>query len=319
MPQPNVSDVHVDTALTNISVAYMQDANSFVAGRVFPTVPVDKQSDVYYTYTKGDFRRDEVKPRAPGTESAGGGFNVSTASYSAEIYAYHKDIPDPVRANTDPAIDPDEDASRYLTQLFLINREIKWTSDFFALSIWDTDVVGATDFTQWDDAASDPEADIETGKAAILLATGYEPNTLTVGYQVHQALKRHPLVTERFKYTSPDSITEQMLARFFEIDRYMVSKASYNTANEGAAADANAFIAGKNALLTYVAPTPGLLTPSAGYTFAWRGLTGASNVGVAISSFRMQQLKSDRVEGEFAYDHKVVSTDLGYFYSAAVS
>jgi len=319
MPQPTTGDVHIDAALTNISVAYVQDATNFVAGRVFPTVPVDKQSDKYYTYTVGDFRRDEVKPRAPGTESAGGGFNVGNDTYSADIYAYHKDVPDPVRANSDPAIDVDEDASRFLTQLFLIAREVQWTTDFFGIGIWDTDVVGGTDFTAWDDAASDPENDIDTGKAAILIATGFEPNTLTVGYKVHQALKRHPLVTERFKYTSPDSITEQMLARFFEVDRYMVSKASYNTANEGAAADVNAFIAGNNALLSYVAPTPGLLTPSAGYTFAWRGLTGASTVGVAISSFRMPALKSDRIEGEFAYDHKVVGSGLGYFFSAAVS
>lgn len=319
MPLPARGDVHIDQALTNISVAYIQAASNFIANRVFPSVPVTKQSDKYFTYNKGDFRRDEVKPRAPGTESAGGGFRMSNDNYAAEVYAFHKDVPDQIRSNADAAVNVDNDASRFVTNLFLIQREVKWASEFFTINVWDTDVVGATDFTVWDDSASDPEADIDTGKALILRTTGYEPNTLVVGFEVHQALKKHPLVTERFKYTSPDSITESMLARFFEIDNYMVSKASYTTSLEGAASDTHAFIAGKNALLCYVAPSPGLLIPSAGYTFVWSGLTGASEVGVAISNFRLDRQKSDRVEGEFAYDNKVVASDQGYFFSGAVS
>jgi len=43
MAQPTNSDVHVDAALTNISVAYVQNAADFVAGRAFPNVPVSKQ------------------------------------------------------------------------------------------------------------------------------------------------------------------------------------------------------------------------------------------------------------------------------------
>lgn len=316
MPLPTRGDVHIDQALTNISVAYIQAAENFIAARVFPPVPVDKQSNKYFTYNKGDMRRDEVKPRAPGTESAGGGFRMSNDNYSAEVYAFHKDVPDQIRANADAAVNVDNDASRFVTQLFLIQREVKWTSDFFTTSVWDDDV---TPGTLWDDSASDPEADVDTGKALILKNTGFMPNTFVVGFEVHQALKKHPLITERFKYTSADSITEEMLARFFEIEKYMVSKASYTTSLEGASSDTHAFIAGKNALLCYVAPSPGLLIPSAGYTFVWSGLTGASEVGVAISNFRLDRLKSDRVEGEFAYDNKVVASDQGYFFSAVVS
>lgn len=318
MPLPTRGDVHIDQALTNISVAYIQAASNFIAARVFPSVPVDKQSDKYFTYNKGDFRRNEVKPRAPGTESAGGGFRMSNDNYAAEVYAFHKDVPDQIRANAGAAVNVDNDASRFVTNLFLLQREIKWTSDFFALNVWDTDVVGTTDFTKWDDSASDPEADLDTGKALILKNTGFMPNTLVVGFAVHQALKKHPLVTERFKYTSADSITEEMLARFFEIDNYMVSKASYTTSAEGASSDTHAFIAGNNALLCYVTDSPGLLVPTAGYTFVWSGLTGASEVGVAISNFRIDTKKSDRVEGEFSYDNKVVASDQGYFFSAAV-
>jgi hypothetical protein len=80
MPQPTQGSVHVNRPLTMISVAYMQDQAEFIADKVFPVVPVDKQSDLYYVYTKNDWFRDEAKPRAAGTESAGGGYNLSTTA-----------------------------------------------------------------------------------------------------------------------------------------------------------------------------------------------------------------------------------------------
>ena len=41
MPQPTQSQVHVDAILTNMSVAYMNEMDSFVASRVFPTISVN--------------------------------------------------------------------------------------------------------------------------------------------------------------------------------------------------------------------------------------------------------------------------------------
>lgn len=318
MPQPTRGDVHVVRSLTNVSVAYMQSAADFVSQTVFPTVPVQFQSDKYFKFDSKDFRRNTARPRAPGTASAGGGFDITTDTYSCEVYAMHKDVDDQTRANADQAVDIDRSATEFVTQQLLIQKELNWMTDFFATSIWGTDVTGTTDFTQWGDGSSDPEVDIDTGRAAIKKATGLTPNTLIVGYEVHQALKRHPLVQERYKYTSPSSITADLLARYLEVDRYMVAGASYTSSEEGAATDTDAFIAGKNALLCYVAPSPGLMTPSAGYTFAWSAF-GGSNAGARIKRFRMEDLASDRVEGEFAYDHKVVLTECGYFFSSATA
>lgn len=312
--QPGRGDVHVDAALTNISVAFMQDASQFIASQVFPEIPVVHRSDEYFTYDRDDTRRNEVKPRAPGAESAGGGFNMGTDNYSCDVFAFHKDVADQTRANADPAVDVDEDATRFVTQQFLIQREVRWAAEFFAPAIWTTDITPAD---LWSSGTSDPEADIDLGKSTILLSTGYEPNTLVVSWQTHQALKKHPLIVDRYKHTSSNSITAQMIAAFLEIDRYIVSKASYNTAEEGAVA-ANAFVAGKHALLCYIAPSPGLLTPSAGYTFVWSGFTGASAVGARIKNFRLERNASDRIEGEFAYDNKVVAADLGYFFENVV-
>ena len=90
------------------------------------------------------------------------------------------------------------------------------------------------------------------------------------------------------------------------------------TTAEGAAG-AYGFNFGKAACLLHVAPNPGLMTPSAGYIFAWTGVSGGLGSTIGTSQFRMESLKSSRVEAEVAFDNKVVATDLGYFMTTAVA
>lgn len=319
MAQPSAQDVHVDAVLSNISVAYIQSQDTFIASKVFPVVPVNKQTDKYYTYTKNDWFRDEAKRRGDASESAGSGFNLSTDTYSCDVWAFHKDVGDQARKNQDAAINLDRDATQFVTQRLLMRQEVQWVTDYFGTGIWGTDVVGNVNFTYWSDyAASDPIGDIETGKRAILAVTGFMPNTLVIGYDVFVKLQHHPDIVDRYKYTSSQVITADMLARLFGVDRILVAQGVKATNLEGETA-AYSFIHGKNALLCYVNPNPGLLAPSAGYLFAWSGISGGLGTNVGISRFRMDHLKADRIEGEVAFDDKVVATDLGYFFSLAVA
>lgn len=324
--QPTSSAVHVNAPLTNISVAYIQSQADFIADKVFPVVPVDKQTDIYWVYTKNDWFRDEAQQRAPGTESAGGGYRVdSTNTYSCRVYAYHKDIPDQVRSNADAALDVDRDATMFVTQRLLIRRERVWANSYFRPAIWGNNFAGvannpgAGQFVQWDDyTSSDPVTDIKDGRMAIKGTTGFKPNTLILSEDVFEVLKSHPDIIDRYKYTSSQVITSDMLAKLFEVDRVLVAGGVYATNNEGAALDAYSWVMSRGALLVYSAPNPGLLTPSAGYTFAWKGLSGMG-YATAIKNFRMEHLESDRVEGQAAYDCRLVAADMGAFFTTAIS
>lgn len=329
MAQPTQSQVHVDAVLTNISVAYLQNENSFIGRRVFPIVPVEKQSDKYFTYTKNDWFRDEAALRADGTASAGSGYGLSTDSYSCNVFAIHKDVGDQVRANADAPIDPDSEATLFCTQRLLLRMEIDWMTKCFATSKWGTDITGVASgpstgqVVQWSNYTNgDPILDIETGKATVLGKTGFEPNTLVLGYEVFQKIKSHPDIVDRIKYSSspgaPAIATEQALAQLFGVDRVLVSKAVKATNVEGETA-AYSFTAGKGALLCYVAPSPGLLTPSAGYTFSWRGASDGAGENIGVSRFRMDEYRADRIEAQMAWDIKVVANDLGYFFTSIIA
>jgi hypothetical protein len=326
MPQPSINQVHIDAILTNISVAWMQQQDNFIADKVFPVIPVDKKSNKYFVYTKNDWFRDEAQRRAPGTESAGGGFNLSTDTYSADVFAFHKDVDDQTMANSDAPLSPLREASEFITRRLMLRRELQFVSDYLTTSVWAKDYTGVassatagTSFLQWSDYAnSDPIIDVEAGKAQILTTTGMEANTLVLGYETFRQLRHHPDLVDRIKYTSAQTITTDMIARMFEIDRVLVSKSVKATNNEGATG-AYGLTFGKGAWLGHVASSPGLLTPSAGYIFGWTGVSGGLGATIGTSSFRMEHLKSTRVEGEVAFDNKVVAADLGVYFASCVA
>jgi hypothetical protein len=305
-----------------------------VADKVFPMVPVQHQTDVYFVWSKADFFRDEAQLRADAAESAGTGVNLITQTYSAKVWALHQDIGPQVRANQDPAIDIDVVSTRQLMQKLMIRRDRFFMTKFMTTGVWNT--AGGGDATGtaassggaaatyspvfWDDDAnSDPFTDIAFAQTQILQNTGMMPNLLLLSWNVYQALRKHPLIVDRIKYTTPTfagTITPQLLAQAFAIERVVVSKAVYNTAAENLTASMS-FVAGKNALLVHTPPQPGLMIPASGYTFGWQAFTGLNSLGIRVAQIPMNWLGlgTIRNECEMAFDMQVVGADLGFFWS----
>lgn len=323
MPQPTQRNVHVNRPLTNISIAFMNSREDFIADRVFPVVPVSKQSDLYYIYDKAQWFRSDAQKRGPGQESAGSGYKVSTGQYFADVWALHKDVSDQERANTDEPLDADRDATEFVMEQMLLRREKEFVDGFFKTGIWTGSTTGSdiTVAPLWDAANSDPIKDVRAQARAMKRKTGRKPNTLVVSGAVDDALVDNDAVLDRISGGAlpgnPAIVTPQLLAMAFGVERYIVAEAVENTAAEGQAMT-GAEIYGKHALLCYSEPNPGLRKPSAGYIMNWTGLLGGA-AGVQMSRFRMEHLKSDRVEGEMAWDMKQISPELGVFFASVIS
>lgn len=314
--QPTVQDLHVDALLTILSIAYMNQPSAYIADVVFPVVPVPKQSDKYPSYTKGDWFRDEAQIRSPGTESQGSGYNVATNNtYFCDNFSIHKDIPDELRENADAPFEPDVEATEFVTDRIRIRREKAFATDFMVTGKWATDKTGTTDFTKWSDYGfSDPITDIEAGREGIFSVTALDPNTLVVGRAVWSKIKHHPDFIERIKYTQRGVLTADIVASVLEIERLLIARAIENTAIEGQTATM-AYIVGKKALLAHVAPRPSLRRASAGYTFHWRRFGGLTFIRRLRDDFKML----DRIEAHTYFDQKLVASDCGYFFDAAVA
>lgn len=322
---PTRNQVHVDQMLTNISVAYMQDAAGFIADKVFPIIPVQRQSDRYFVYNKGDMLRDEAQERAPKTESAGSDYNVdNTPTYFCKQYAFHSDVDDVDRTNSNNPLQPDQDATEYVSQKLMLKKENVFVNSFLKTGVWEHDVEGVASgstngksILKWSDySASTPSNDVQNLAQIIKGSTGYRPNTLVLSSDVRAVLLNHPDIKDRVKYVGramPGQVNS-ILSEYFDVANVVVADSVVNKAGQGAKDDID-FIAKNSVLLCYSEPNPGLRKPSAGYIFAWTGLLGAGAFGNTITRFPMEWLGNncERIEGTMAFDMKVVCKDLGVY------
>ena len=315
MPQPTPSDVHVNAPLTSISIAFLQSQEGFVSRKAFPTLPVKKQSDRYYLYDKKQWFRSDARERAPGTESAGSGFTVdNTPNYFCSVKAVHKDVDDQLRANADAVINPDRDATEFVTRDLALEAELDWAATYFTTGIWTGSTTGAdiTVSPKWDAASSTPITDMRQQIRSVQRKTGFKANSAVVPPDVWDVLQDHSDFLDRIKYTQKGIVTTELLAMVLGLKQVLVAEAIADAADEGVAENLG-FIFSTSVLLMYAAPSPSVLHPSAGYTFAWTGMFGSNAAGMRVSRFRMEHLKSDRVEGECSYDHKLVAAECGAF------
>jgi hypothetical protein len=320
MPNPSPGALHVDSLLTDFSVAYLQDANKFVADRVFPRVGVAKQSDRYATYSQADFNRDEVQRRAAGSAAVRVGYDVDNSnSYLCEEFAVEHAIDDQVRANASGPYNPEQDAVKLLVQKMLIRREKQFVTKFLSTgNIWTgssdgADVVGGTDFTRWSNAASSPIEDIHNQCARVESKTGFMPNKLVVNRQIWFDLKNHPDIVDRVKYVSAAPVDTGAVASLMGLDDILVAAGVENQAVEGMA-HSGAYIAGDKALLVYAPSSPGLMSVSGGYTFVWNGLLG-SNEGQVVEMYREDRTHSDIISVRATWDQKVIASAVGVLFS----
>lgn len=314
----------VDAVLTNISIAYMQTQDKYISTKVFPVVPVSKKSGLYFKYDRDAWLRDEAQKRADTTESAGSGYEVGTDRFDAEVYAFHKDVGDQIRANTDVPLDVERDATQYVASRILLRQERQFVQDYLKTGVWGTDLTGvsgtpgASQFKQFSDYAnSDPIQVLDEAKDLITSVTGLDANTAVLGANVYKVLKNHPDIIDRIKYTSSENVTAQLIARLLEIENVYVMKSIFNSAKEGQNG-VYGYNFAKDMWLGHSATSPSLLTPSAGYTFSWDGVSDGDVNTIGTVKFRLPEKRADRIESQVAFDNKVVAPELGVYLSSVV-
>jgi hypothetical protein len=331
------SQVHIDAPLTNLTLAYLQSADNFIADKVFPIVDVDKQSDKYYIYDRENFNRSgQRKQLAPRTRPERVGMSLSNDSYFADVFGLATDFDEQTLANEDAALETRAMGAQMLTHNMLIDREKDFVTNFFSDNVWGTNWDGvdngdndtAIEVTNWDDYTnSTPIVDMRRLSTAIQLKSGgFKPNTMVISKAVRDVLVDHPDILARLNggatVTNTALITEAKLAEIFEVERLFVLEGIENTAAEGAS-ESNAFIGGDHAMLCYTPSSAGLRTPAAGLTFAWNSLPGVSNLGLTVESFTGDFLRvegiAEEIHVKMSYDMKIVGSDLGGFINSVLA
>ena len=330
MFDPKVSDVQFSGQLSDLSVSWKQKNDAFVFGNVFPVVNRDEKVGQYIELDRADFYRNDIEERAGAGEPPIVGHGLTRQSFNCRVY-HGAGLVDDIEKNASAApYDGMEAKTRQLMQQHMINADAQWQSAFFTTSVWGTDLTGIAsgattgEFNQWDDASSDPIADIDGQKEAMLALTGFEPNVLVLGYGAWHALKENASLVSRWQQGPPAAggpvvMNEQIVANILGLERIVIAKATQTTSEKDAATDTYGMILNTNdGLLCYSAPNPGLDVPTAGYTFQWTGFLG-TGTSFPVFTGRKDFEFADWVAVFASYDFRIVSPALGVFFNNIIA
>jgi len=316
------SEVHVDQALGNVSIAYAQETDKFVSAQIFKSINSNFLSNKYHVFDKAQWLRSQADLRGTGSPTRGANFSMSTGTFTCEQYGVHMDIDDYIVANADEGVDILASATRYITEQLLLKRDQVFAAAAFTTGVWTGSTSGSdiTPSTLWSASGGTPIKDIQAQQDAVESKTGRRPNTLLLGKDVYTALRDSDDLLDRVKYTERGILTTDLMASLFDVDRVIVAGSISNTALEGATAVYAPVFDADDALLCYVPDAPGLLTPAAGYMFSFTGVAGADQYeGLRTLRYRMDANHSERIETLSAFAFKVTGADLGVFFNEAVA
>ncbi len=299
---------HVDQRLSDVSINYPQ--SGYVAHELFPERPVKKGSDVFTTYNKINLFQtpdDSVGKYGEANEVKLG---TGTDAYSVRNRALKGYISEEDRDNYDDPLNAEIDETEVLTASILNNREVR--AHALATSIANT----ASPGTKWDNSG-DPVSDIKAAKKVMFM----DPNVIVWSKEVWEVIKENAKIIEKFGggFTNTKSVTLEMVASIFEVDKIIVASARKSSTKPKNAASLSR-IWGDDVILAFVDPRGlGVKRPTFGSMFAQK-LGGGS-------TFRVRKWMNpdkgvggaDTIQVEHRSIEKVVAADFGYYLSSVLT
>lgn len=320
---PTVQKLHIDKALTNISIGYSNEG--YIADKIFKSVEVKKQSDRYYIFGMEKFRQHNDE-RAPGTEANEINWTLSDDTYFCEGHALRHAIADEEKQNADDGFDLESEGTELVSEGILLNKEIDGANKLLDGSNYHSDLQfamgSAGNPAKWSDYDdSDPIKDIQVAKERMHKLSGIRPNVLVISETVYNVLKLHPRLLDVIKYVQKGIVSDDLMATAFGVDQILVGSGLKSTAmnpgqgNPGGREELQ-YIWGNSAVLGYVPSRPGKKQQALGYSFMWNK-DGAG--AVQVRKWYEVGRRATVVEAERWYSQKMISNVSGVLFQDVVT
>lgn len=299
----------VDPILTNHSRGYKQ--SNYIGDWLLPIAPMATRAAKRIEFGRESFRRYQIR-RAPGAAIAQVSFGYEGKPVLLSQYALAAVTPveHQEEANAVPGIDLLSTNIDTVLAVIALEKEIQQAAAARnAATYAATNKVALVGAAKWSDDASDPAKAVEDAKEVIRARTGRRPNVLTLGATVAAKLRNHAKVVERFKHTTNATISDDMLAQYFNVKKVLVGDAIVDDA-AGATSD----VWGNDAILAFVPMDgePNINLPAYGYTYR---LSGHPFVQPAYYERGVRSWLNDVFD---EWSPEVVGPDAGFLFQAAV-
>lgn len=255
----------VDPILSNVARGYKN--SELVGMHLFPYVGVSQRGGKVLEFGKESFKL-YATGRTPGANTKRVNFGHSGVPYALEQHALEGVVPfeHQEEAAAVPGIDMGQGAV-ISTQDIIALRLEKAQSDIArnAANYSANNKITLAGVDQWSAyATSNPSQDIRDAIESVRSQTGKRPNVVLLGAKVFASLQEHPLILDRTKFTSKDSITADILAGLWNVQKVVVGDSIYADDN-----DAIQDVWGNDVVLAYtqIGTVANRGLPSYGYTY----------------------------------------------------
>jgi len=310
-----------DATLTAIAIGYRNQAQSLIADRVLPRMPVDEDFKwMFYPLEEG-FNAPDARIGRRGRPNQ---FEFTGQERTSTVEEFGYDAPIPysdvnrarrLREAKLSAIDPEKRAAEGLADMLLLQREVRVAGMVQNTANYDASrrlaLTGTARFENYG-GTSDPINVIKDGLDGTLV---YRPNTVVMGQPVWSKLRSHPDLVNAVKGTESGKgmISRREFEELFEVQQLLVGESFVNLAKPGQTASLGR-VWGKHIALLYVDPSP------AAEKLTW-GFTGeyGTKVGGRIEDEDMGLDGGFRIRVGEKVREVVCAPSVGYLIQDAVS
>lgn len=305
----------LDTRLTGIALAYTN--KTLIADSVLPRVPVGNQTFKWLNHTRAD--RFTIPNTRIGRKGQPGEVEFSATETPGQVFDYGLDdvVPNDDIASAPQGYDPLGNAAEGLTDLVLLDREVRVASLVFNAGTYPVgNKVTNSAGSYWDVEANNPVAQITDLLNGMLM----RPNIAVFSRKVFDALRRHPKVIAAVfpiggNAAQGGMANRQQLADLFELEEVLVGEGFVNTAKPGQTANI-VRVWGNHAAFLHRNRLANTRSPQMtfGYTAQWQGRVAG----------RMDEPKTGlrgaiRVRVGESVNEIVCAADVGYFVENAIT
>lgn len=300
-------DLHIDAVLSEMAIGYRPEG--FIADMIFPTVNVQKQSDLYMVFDRGDRMRIESTVRAPGTAARRVTESVGSATYFAKNYALAGAAVLEDKANADPMqlAGIVNGKATFLLDKLLLDWERR-----VALMVTSGSNVGSSAAVSsgWG-GAGNPIGNINTALDNVYNSNGVRPNRIVMGVNAWKSFRRDSNVRNLIFGTNNGGgyPNVDQVKGLFDVDAIHIGGAFQNTAEEGQS-ETLASIWNDQVLCYYAPPTPTKEKPSFGYNFRWAA-AGLPNMQIERHPYD-SVIKAELIEAGYYQDEKITGSSYGF-------
>lgn len=249
---------HINQRLSDTAFAFKQE--NFAWSALFTEHPVDKGSDEYTVFDKGNLHKNVDDTMGKLTKARAIEIGETTTTYTVKNRALKGVIPQEDVDNADDPLNPKIDKTESVTSALLLAREIRAAALATGLA-----TNTATPGVKWTFVAGDPVTDIEDAANGMFI----RPNTAVISRDVWDKLKFNDKILAIIGggFTGIKMATPDLFRDAFGLDTVVIAGARKN-ANKDPKVTSLTRVWGKDMVLAFVDPRKGRDVATFGRLFA---------------------------------------------------